>query len=111
MAKTKAQKEAEAANEVDGQEFDREGNPKFQVTDEGTQVERDENGDPVPVGGDTESEGEEAIVYSPETHVCLDGAYVEHPDAKARPRTLNVGGQNFEHTDTDANGVWMYRRM
>jgi hypothetical protein len=49
MSKTKAQKDAEAANEVDGQEFDRDGNPKFKVTDEGTQVDRDENGNPIPV--------------------------------------------------------------
>ena len=50
-------------------------------------------------------------VVAPETHVCLDGAYTQHPDAASHPRTLVVGGVNYEHTDTDAAGVWLYRRM
>ena len=54
---------------------------------------------------------EETPVYDPATHVCLDGVYTEHPEAESKPRVLTVDGVNYEHTDTDATGVWMYRPM
>jgi hypothetical protein len=55
--------------------------------------------------------GEAPVKVSADTHVCLDGLYVEHADAVNRPRRLNIGGVNYEHTHDDESGVWCYRAM
>jgi hypothetical protein len=47
-----------------------------------------------------------------DTHICLEGSYIKHDHAKdPRPRTVNHGGRNYEHTHEDGLGVWCYRHM
>lgn len=53
----------------------------------------------------------------PDTHIGVDhGAngtdYSYHEvDNRGRQRTHNVGHKTVEHVDTDANGVWLYRKL
>lgn len=56
----------------------------------------------------TDADGDEVTA---ETHICVDGSYVKHPEAAEKPRRLSLNGQNVEHVDTDALGVWCYRSM
>lgn len=54
---------------------------------------------------------EERVTHDPDVYVCVDGTYIEHPDAASRPFRLNIDGQNVEHVSDDVDGVWVYRAM
>jgi hypothetical protein len=37
--------------------------------------------------------------------------YIDAPDPGEHSRLVVIGDQSFEHTLTDGDGVWIYRRM
>lgn len=90
--------------------------PVTPVEPETPEEETEETETEQPEGGAVEPE-----VHTFETHVGLDlGAngsvvYIEYkhladPDS-VKARTVTYAGTTLEHVDTDADGVWIYRKM
>lgn len=65
---------------------------------------------------DAEANEAEVEHHNPKTTIGIEQsagvvAYQDAPEGFALDRSLNLGGSNHEHVHTDADGVWIYRRM